>query len=522
MGLLDPIEFFRNDAGVFRGEATGLSTPAASAVCADFDNDGQHDVAYLSDPGLSGTGSVTIVFGDGNCGFTRGSAGPYAVLAGQNGYSRIVPGDIDSDGDLDILTGDGSLFINQLPSPARERSIRVRVVGGAGATRSAVAAHIKVTPSSERGFSQPQLLGYAQVLSAVTGVQTDDLLHFGGIARTRRVDVSVKFLRQATPADVVYRKCLPSVDSFFQESNSSLVSCIRAPQKLQLTGNSMNFTADMAHTLDIDSVWGGGVSRPAPNEDVRLKLELISGPSALDIHVLHPANASWTLLPIGGSVAFDTPLGQVRSSISLFACLSSGAGAAATVRLTLSDDSSYFGGPDAVSQKIATTTPLFISAASVAGPCTPSSTTAFAGTTTATTSSGNLATTTGISASNVAPPSGSDGQSSFPLVLVLGIATGALVLVCVAVAVFVVRKRAEAGRQGGSESTGVELHGDLGAAENTVNYHAVTTVTDAEDANYQTVSASADNYQATVSGEQNYQTAAVVAEEEEVIYNTMS
>jgi hypothetical protein len=162
------------------------------AVVTDFDNDSVADIIWNGRNFLwllRGTGGGRFVYANREWGIEDKSAA--SVDDG------LCFGDIDSDGDLDLIgyTGslDGKRMINvyRNDSPARNW-LRVRPIGAAG-NRGAAAAKIRVTETgSDRlvWFEQVQILDSQSAHSYYSLAQTER--HFGLAARGR-VDVSVEF-----------------------------------------------------------------------------------------------------------------------------------------------------------------------------------------------------------------------------------------------------------------------------------------------------------------------------------------
>jgi hypothetical protein len=162
------------------------------AIVTDFNNDGIADIIWNGRNFLwllRGTGEGRFAYANREWGIEDKSSA--SVDDG------LCFGDIDADGDLDIIgyTGslDGKRMINVYRNDSQPRNwLRVRPMGASG-NRSAAGAKIRVT--EERGgkliwFEQVQVLDSQSAHSYYSLAQTER--HFGLAARSR-VDVSVEF-----------------------------------------------------------------------------------------------------------------------------------------------------------------------------------------------------------------------------------------------------------------------------------------------------------------------------------------
>jgi hypothetical protein len=162
------------------------------AVVTDFDNDGIADIIWNGRNFLwilRGTGEGTFVYANKEWGIEDKSAS--SVDDG------LCFGDIDDDGDLDIIgyTGplDGKRMLNvyRNDSPA-QNWLRVRPIGAPG-NRGAAGARIRITePGNGKllWFEQVQILDSQSAHGHYSLAQTER--HFG-LGPRRSVDVSVEF-----------------------------------------------------------------------------------------------------------------------------------------------------------------------------------------------------------------------------------------------------------------------------------------------------------------------------------------
>jgi hypothetical protein len=121
-------KFFRNNGNnAFVDMATVLGHPVLSSTGTDmngskpvdFDNDGDLDLAFHDN--LSSAGNVRLFRNDGNWQFTnvttsQGLSG--GVNAGAGGYDSVW-GDIDLDGDQDLINPNNSTYNQTTPTPER-------------------------------------------------------------------------------------------------------------------------------------------------------------------------------------------------------------------------------------------------------------------------------------------------------------------------------------------------------------------------------------------------------------------
>jgi len=188
--------------GNFRRRADALAGMSAAtkpnytswglAVVTDFDNDGMADILWNGRNflwALRGTGGGKFVYHNKEWGIDDRSAATVD--------DGLCFGDIDADGDLEIigytgaLDGQRRLKVYRNDAPA-QHWLRVRAVGATG-NRGAAGAKIRITDSSDGQllwFEQVQILDSQMAHSCYSLAQTER--HFGLGARDR-VDVSVEF-----------------------------------------------------------------------------------------------------------------------------------------------------------------------------------------------------------------------------------------------------------------------------------------------------------------------------------------
>lgn len=163
------------------------------AVVTDFDNDGIVDVIW------NGRNFLWLLRGTGDSGFTyMNKAWKIEDKSAASVDDGLCFGDIDSDGDLDIIGYTGSLdgqrmvkvYRNELPA---QNWIRIRLAGAAG-NRSATGAKIRLTergqPDKLLWFEQVTILDSQSAHSYYSVAPTER--HFG-LGRRKQVDVSVEF-----------------------------------------------------------------------------------------------------------------------------------------------------------------------------------------------------------------------------------------------------------------------------------------------------------------------------------------
>jgi hypothetical protein len=91
--------FLNDGRGAFPSHTDyALSSQSIWLAVGDFNHDGNIDVAALGNTRGSASGSVTVFLGDGHGGFSKGVS-----LAGHKGSYSVVVGDLNSDGNLDIV-----------------------------------------------------------------------------------------------------------------------------------------------------------------------------------------------------------------------------------------------------------------------------------------------------------------------------------------------------------------------------------------------------------------------------------
>jgi hypothetical protein len=187
---------FTRKAGAFAGmEAAGQPRYVSwgLAVVTDFDNDGVADILWNGRNFLwllRGTGSGAFTYMNKQWGVEDKSAA--SVDDG------LCFGDVDGDGDLDIIGYTGSLdgrrqmkvYRNDLPT---QNWLRIRLIGAGGNT-SAAGANIRVTEHGQPGkllwFEQVTLLDSQSAHSYYSLAPTER--HFG-LGRREEVDVGVEF-----------------------------------------------------------------------------------------------------------------------------------------------------------------------------------------------------------------------------------------------------------------------------------------------------------------------------------------
>ncbi|PYI79779.1 MAG: hypothetical protein DME26_22800, partial [Verrucomicrobia bacterium] len=163
------------------------------AVVTDFDNDGVADILW------NGRNFLWLLRGTGGGNFTyMNQAWAIEDKSAASVDDGLCFGDIDGDGDLDIIGYTGSLdshrlvkvYRNDLPA---QNWIRVRLVGASG-NRGAAGAKIRITESGNAGkllwFEQVTILDSQSAHSYYSLVPTER--HFG-LARRSAADVSVEF-----------------------------------------------------------------------------------------------------------------------------------------------------------------------------------------------------------------------------------------------------------------------------------------------------------------------------------------
>jgi hypothetical protein len=162
------------------------------AVVTDFDNDGIADIIWNGRNFLwilRGTGDGKFIYANKEWGIEDKSAS--SVDDG------LCFGDIDDDGDLDIIGYTGPLEGKRMLNIYRNDSsaqnwLRVRPIGPAG-NRGAAGAKIRITESGNGKllwFEQVQILDSQSAHSHYSLAQTER--HFG-LGQRRNIDVSVEF-----------------------------------------------------------------------------------------------------------------------------------------------------------------------------------------------------------------------------------------------------------------------------------------------------------------------------------------
>jgi hypothetical protein len=186
---------FHKESDVLHGMGAAAKPAYTSwglAVVTDFDNDGIADIIWNGRNFLwllRGTGAGHFVYANKSWGIEDKSAA--SVDDG------LCFGDIDGDGDLDIIGYTGSLDGKRMINVYRNESpsqnwLRVRPVGAAG-NRGAAGAKIRVTETGTGHllwFEQVQVLNSQSAHSYYSLAQTER--HFGLGARDK-VDISIEF-----------------------------------------------------------------------------------------------------------------------------------------------------------------------------------------------------------------------------------------------------------------------------------------------------------------------------------------
>jgi hypothetical protein len=119
--------------GVFTNDPSQIGLALANVtdgVLADFDGDGDQDLAVVTDPAPSGPGTVWLLVNTAN---PPPSGATLLVDATQQGwtpppisaaFTSIAAGDFDGDGDVDLLLGSatGLFLVDNTPGPGTSRS----------------------------------------------------------------------------------------------------------------------------------------------------------------------------------------------------------------------------------------------------------------------------------------------------------------------------------------------------------------------------------------------------------------
>ncbi|MDP3736910.1 MAG: CRTAC1 family protein [Hyphomonadaceae bacterium] len=194
---------YRNDGGgkftsVGKELGVGVENHAVGAAWGDYDNDGDLDLSVIAyeGPNNAQTPLNKLFRNDGAAGFVDVLTKDSLINAGDHGVEWV---DYDMDGGLDLALTDGYgpdgghfVFRNDLPEPARKRSLSVMVLDSAGHFTRA-GAEVRLLDASGKVIASRQVLtgGGYNTQSAIP-------VYFG-LAKTSPVTVEVTFMGQSGP-----------------------------------------------------------------------------------------------------------------------------------------------------------------------------------------------------------------------------------------------------------------------------------------------------------------------------------
>lgn len=235
-------------------DAPRTTAGASSAIIADFDNDGLQDLLVAGRDGIGwmrnvGTGWQELA--------NAPASGLNSTIRENGGVSSLAAGDVDADGDLDLVLGleSGAVRVGRNEGGNRNRSLAIRL-GGRVSNRAGIGAKVEMRAGSsyqsqEFSASIPAT-GPSELLFGLGGRETADMV------------------RVLWPSGVLQAEAPGPSDT-----RLSLLELDRAPSSCPFlfswNGNRFEFVTDFLGAGEM-GYWEapGHRSRPDPEEYVRL------------------------------------------------------------------------------------------------------------------------------------------------------------------------------------------------------------------------------------------------------------